>query len=321
MSSVETNSAGWRDVLLTAVPPVAWGTTYVVTETWLPPDRPLFAATVRALPVGLLLLAVRRQLPRGAWWWRSLLLGTCNIGLFFALLFLGAYHLPGGLASTVTATSPLVVMALAWPVLGERPAAVRVVAGVVGVLGVGLLVLRSPDGVTPVGLLGAGGAVLASAAGFVLVKRWELPTDLLTLTSWQLVAGGLVLLPVALVVEGPPPALSGSALGAFAWLGLVGTGLAYVLWFRGLRRMPAGSVALIGLVNPVVATALGVVVAGETFGAVQALGMTLCLGGVVAGQLGGRAGRRRSRAQAGVRVTCAAPTSASRPSSASASAM
>jgi probable blue pigment (indigoidine) exporter len=309
---MEINSAGWRDVLLTAVAPVAWGTTYVVTETWLPPDRPLLAATVRALPVGLLLLAVRRRLPRG----------TCNIGLFFALLFLGAYHLPGGLASTVTATSPLVVMALAWPVLGERPAAVRVAAGAVGVLGVGLLVLRSPDGVTAVGLLGAGGAVLASAAGFVLVKRWELPADLLTVTSWQLVAGGLVLLPVALVVEGPPPALSGPALGAFAWLGLVGTGLAYVLWFRGLRRMPAGSVALIGLVNPVVATALGVLVAGETFGPVQALGMALCLGGVVAGQLGGRPGGRRSRPQAEVRVaTCPAPTSASSPSSASASAM
>ena len=79
----------------------------------------------------------------------------------------------------------------------------------------------------------------------------------------------------------------------------------------GRRQARPGSVALIGLVNPVVATALGVVLAGETFGAVQAL----CLGGVVAG----RPGRRW--AQAEVRVTCPVPTSASRPSSASASAM
>ncbi len=51
-----------------------------MTETYLPPDRPLFGATVRALPFGLLMLALRRQLPQGIWWWRSLVLGTLNIG-------------------------------------------------------------------------------------------------------------------------------------------------------------------------------------------------------------------------------------------------
>lgn len=290
---MESISGRVLTVLLTAVPPVVWGTTYVVTESLLPEDRPLFSATVRALPVGLLLLLWRRRLPHGDWWWRSIVLGVANIGLFFPLLFLGAYHLPGGLASTLTATSPLVVMALAWLALGERPPAIRVVAALVGVVGVGLLVLRSPDGVTTLGLIGAGGAVLASSVGFVLIKRWESPSDLLTLTSWQLVAGGLLLVPVSLVVEGAPPALDLAAVAGYAWLGLVGTGLAYVLWFRGLRRMPAGSVALIGLVNPVVGTTLGVLVAAETFGSTQALGMALCLGGVVGGQL---VGRRRSAA-------------------------
>ncbi len=105
MSSMETISR--RALLVTAVAPIAWGTTYLVTAELLPPDRPLFASVVRALPAGLLLLAFRRRLPHGVWWWRAVALGLCNIGLFFPLLFLAAYELPGGLASTLQATSPL----------------------------------------------------------------------------------------------------------------------------------------------------------------------------------------------------------------------
>ena len=116
------------------------------------------------------------------------------------------------------------------------------------------------------------------------VKRWPAPVDMLTLVSWQLVAGGLLLLPIGLLVEGAPPAVDGPALLGFGWLAVVGTGVAYYCWFRGLAQMPAGAVSLVGLLNPVVGTALGIVVAGELFGWAQALGMLLVLGGVVAGQ-------------------------------------
>jgi len=273
-----------RTLLVTAIAPIAWGTTYIVTETFLPPDRPLFAAAARALPAGLVLLAFRRQLPHGDWWWKAVLLGLCNIGLFMPLLFLAAYELPGGLAATLQCLSPLAVMAIALPVLGERPGVRRVVAGLVGVVGVGLLVLRAGGELSILGLVGAIGSVLVSAVGFVLVKRWPSPTDMLTTVSWQLVAGGLALVPVALLVEGRPPSLTAANLGGLLWLSTAGTALAYVCWFRGLARMPAGAVALVGLVNPVVGTLLGVVFAGELFGWTQALGMVLVLGGVVAGQ-------------------------------------
>ena len=187
--------------------PIAWGSTYIVTEQFLPPDRPLFAATVRALPVGLVLLAFRRRLPHGDWWWKAIVLGLCNIGMFFPLIFLAAYHLPGGLAATLQASSPLAVMAIAWLVIGERAGVVRVAAALVGLVGVTLLVLRNPGHVDTLGLVGAFGSVLVSALGFVLIKRWKAPVDLLTLVSWQLVVGGLALLPVALIVEGAPPAI------------------------------------------------------------------------------------------------------------------
>ncbi|GAA5141437.1 EamA family transporter [Nocardioides marinquilinus] len=281
-----------RAGLVTAVAPLAWGTTYLVTEQLLPPDRPLFAALMRALPAGLLLLAVTRTLPRGSWWWKAVVLGVLNIGVFFPLVFLAAYGLPGGLAATVQAASPLVVMALAWPLIRERPTAVRVVSALVGLLGVGLLVLGSRDGVTALGLVGAFGSVAVSALGFVLVKRWAPPVGMLTLVSWQLVVGGLVLLPVALLVEGAPPAIDAPAAAGFLWIGVVGTIVAYYCWFHGLSRLPAGAVSLVGLLNPVTGTVLGVAFAAEAFGLTQALGMALVLGGVLAGQRRSRRSRR-----------------------------
>jgi probable blue pigment (indigoidine) exporter len=96
-----------RDVLLTALAPIIWGTTYFVTTQFLPPNRPLFVSVIRAAPIGLLMLAGFRELPKGAWVWRASLLGTLNIGLFFALLFTAAYRLPGGVVATLMAIQPL----------------------------------------------------------------------------------------------------------------------------------------------------------------------------------------------------------------------
>ncbi|MFC6287315.1 EamA family transporter [Nocardioides sp. GCM10027113] len=281
MSSMENN---WRVPLIAAIAPIAWGSGYYVTAHFLPPDRPLFAAAVRALPVGLLLLAWTRQLPRGVWWWRAGLLGTLNVGLFFPLIFLAGYRLPGGLAATMTATAPIMVALVAWALIAERPRAVSLAAAVVGAGGVALLVLKGGVSPDPVGVAAALGAVTLSSFGFVLVKRWHPPVGMLTFAAWQLVAGGIVLVPVAVLVEGAPPALDARAVGGFLYMGLVATGLAYVAWFTGLRRMPAGAVALIGLLNPVAGVVIGVLLAGEVFGPVQALGMLLVLGGVLAGQ-------------------------------------
>ena len=136
--------------------------------------------------------------------------------------------------------------------------------------------------------------------GFVLVKRWSPPDDVLVTTSWQLVAGGLLLLPVAAVVEGAPPALDGSALAALLYLGLVGSALGYVLWFRGLTRMDAGAVAVVGLVNPVVGTALGVLLLAEPFGPVHLAAVAVTLGSVLVAQAPVR--RRLSGILAGARV-------------------
>ena len=283
---MERKSPTTGTIALTAIPAMVWGSTYAVTQLWLPADRPFFAAAARVLPAGLILLLWVRRLPRGRWWGRSLLLGALNHGLFFGLLYVAAFRLPSGLGSTITALSPLVVMGMAFLVIGERQPRVTLGAALVGVAGVVTLVSHGDRSGTVdlLGVAAAVGAVVSSALGFALVKRWSPPEDVLVTTSWQLVAGGLLLVPVAAVAEGAPPALDLSAVLALAYLGLVGSALGYVLWFRGLTRMDAGAVAVVGLVNPVVGTALGVLLLSEPFGPVHLVAVVVTLGSVLAAQ-------------------------------------
>lgn len=276
-----------RQVLLltTAVAPAVWATTYLVTSEMLPPGRPFLAGAVRALPAGLLLVAITRQLPRGVWWWRSLVLGALNIGGFFALLFVAAYRLPGGVASAVGALQPLLVALLAVVVLGQRLTARTVVAATMGVAGVSLLVLRSKTGLDTVGVLAALGAAVSMSVGVILTKRWVSPASLLATTGWQLTAGGLLLVPVALATEGLPSHVTGENLAGYAYLALVGSVLGYTLWFRGLRALPPTDVTFLGLLNPVVAAGLGWLVLGQTLTPLQALGGTVVLASLLVAQL------------------------------------
>src|SRR5262249_28451418 len=105
-----------------------------------------------------------------------------------------------------------------------------------------------------------------------------------TLTAWQLTAGGLLLVPVALLVEGPPPALDGRAVGGYLYLGVVGTATAYWLWFRGISRLPATSVSFLALLSPPSAAIIGWAARGQALAPLQLVGMALALGGTLAGQ-------------------------------------
>lgn len=270
---------------MTALTPMIWGTTYLVTSEFLPPDRPLLAAVIRALPAGLLLTALTRQLPRGDWWWRSLVLGTLNIGAFFALLFVAAYRLPGGVAATVGAIQPLLVACLSAGLLGERLRTRTVVAGAAGVAGVSLLVLRADARLDTLGVVAALGGAAVMATGVVLAKRWRSPASLLATTGWQLSAGGAVLVPFLLVFEGLPSGVTVANVAGYAYLSLIGAALAYTLWFRGIRAMSATNVAFLSLLSPLVATVLGWVVLGQSLTVAQVAGVVLVLGAVVAPQV------------------------------------
>jgi probable blue pigment (indigoidine) exporter len=293
MPSMEANA---RWVAVTAIAPVAWGANYFVTHQFLPADRPLYGAALRALPAGLILLALRRQRPRGAWWWRSVVLGLLNMSVFFVLVYVASQLLPTSVASTVMAMSSLAMMAIAWPLVSERPRPTHLAGAVVGLGGVCLMLLTGATAVSVPGVLASAAAMLVSSFGHILTKRWGAEVDVLAATSWQLVAGGLFLLPVAAVVEGRPPALPAPTLLAFGYVAVVATAVAFAAWFTGLRHLPAGTVGLIGLLNPVTGVLLGTVVGGEVLTVQQQCGLVLVLAGVVLGRPTRAGGRAVSRA-------------------------
>lgn len=273
-----------HDTLLTALAPLAWGSTYIVTSTLLPPDMPLTAAVLRVLPVGVLMVLWHRHLPTGFWAWRMLLLGALNIGIFQAALFFAAYRLPGGVAATLGAIQPLLVAVFAWPLLGQKPSLRVVLAGVVGLIGVALLVLTPAAQLDAMGVIVALAGAVCMALGMTLSRRWLAPVPMVVFTSWQLVIGGTLLLPLAVWLEPPLPDLTALQVAAYGYLGLIGAGLAYFLWFRGLSRLPASAVASLGLLSPVSATLLGWLLAGQALTAGQGGGAVLVLGAVWLGQ-------------------------------------
>lgn len=119
------------DLFLTALAPAIWGSTYIVTSQFLPPDRPFIAALLRVLPAGIALLIWSRRFPLRAEWWKLIVTGILNIGAFQALLFIAAYRLPGGLAAVIGAIQPLLVMLLA----GASIVSDRLAGGALGIDG------------------------------------------------------------------------------------------------------------------------------------------------------------------------------------------
>lgn len=276
-----------RLALLTAIAPLLWGTTYIVTSEFLPPDRPLLVGALRALPAGLLLLAIGRTLPRGIWWWRAAILGMLNFGIFFAMLFFAAYRLPGGIAATVGSVQPFLVALLAWPLLAERPNGAILSGAFAGMVGVGLIALNPAAQLDALGLGAALAGAVASASGQILSRRWQKPVGLVPFTAWQLVFGGLFLLGLALLIEGPPPALSTPNLLGFGYLSFISTGLGYLFWFRGVLRLPTVSTAILILLSPCTAVILGWVILGQTLTALQLVGIGVILGSIALVQFAG----------------------------------
>lgn len=274
----------WRDVILTALAPAIWGSTYIVTSEILPPDRPFTAALIRVLPAGLLLLLFTRRIPQRRDVWRLVVLSALNIGVFQALLFVAAYRLPGGLAAVLGAIQPLLVMVLAWAVDRHAPAQITLWSAVAGVIGMAVLLLSPQTIFEPIGVIAALLGAACMATGVWLTRRWQVDLPVLSLTGWQLVIGGLMLAPVAWLADAPLPALTLPQWFAYAYLSLAGALLAYALWFRGITRLPGVAVASLGLLSPLAAVALGWIVLSQSMTGTAFIGLIVVLASVFAVQ-------------------------------------
>ena len=126
------------------------------------------------------------------------------------------------------------------------------------------------------------------AAGTVLTRKWQPPVSPLTFTAWQLTAGGVLLIPVALILEPSFPVPTLQNLAGLAWLGLIGAALTYYLWFRGIARLGPATVTSFGFLSPTSAVLLGWIILGEQLSPTQIAGVVIVLASIWLGQRAAR---------------------------------
>jgi drug/metabolite transporter (DMT)-like permease len=250
---------------------VIWGSTYLGIELAGETIPPVFAAGLRFLLAGGLmsgwvLLRHGRARFRVAW---AALASALFVGVLLlganAMLFVAERHVPIGLASLLIASVPLWIVLLR-SLTGDRPRRVALASVATGFAGIAVLV--RPEGGTGVGsiLLVLGSAAIWATGSF-LSSRLPLPADAFVATAIEMVAGGIVLLPLGVALAGDeslsPGAWSSRSLLGFLYLVLIGSlvGFTAYVWLLGNVRI--GTVATYAYVNPVVAILLGVAVLDE----------------------------------------------------------
>ena len=292
--ATDRHTGGWG--YLAALTPIIFGTTYLLTTEFLPPNRPLLAGLMRSLPTGLVLIIGSRIPPR-RWMARFFVLSVLYASGLFPLLFIAAYRLPGGVAAVINSLSPLLVVMISVPLLSTRIRGIQIIAGIMGTVGVALLVLRSDARLDVVGLIAMAGAAVMFSVATVLTKRWGQPEGMTSIgvTGWTFLLAGLTLLPATLLIEGLPDQLTARNIGGLIYLVLISGILAYALWFWGLQRLSASAVTFLTLLNPVTAAVLGWLGLDQRLNAWQLLGAVIILISVVLGQPGAFEWRRSRR--------------------------
>ena len=172
------------------------------------------------------------------------------------------------------------VILLARALLGSPVRGLAVLAALAGIGGVALLVLGPKAALDPVGVAAGLFSAASMALGTVLSRRWQPPVSALTFTSWQLTAGGVLLLPVALLAEPALPPVTALNVLGIAYLGLIGAALTYVIWFRGIARLEPAVVSSLGFLSPVTAVLLGWALLDQRLSAAQMAGMVIVVGSV-----------------------------------------
>ncbi|MCB2385550.1 DMT family transporter [Thalassolituus alkanivorans] len=262
--------------LMAVAAPLLWGTTYAVTQAFLAGVDPFWLATLRIVVPGVMMVWL---VPLAVWrrhWLNIVVLSALNIGIFTVLLFGAIQRLPGGMAATLTASMPLQLLLLR-ALQGRLPAPLQLLAAVGGMAGVGLLVWQAPAEPDWTGVALALAAAFCMALGVLLMPVLGRGIKPLVLASAQLFSAGVVLLLLMLLWGRPFPALDTQGVLALVWLGPVGMGLGYYLWFRAITLIAVDKLAFMGLINPVVAVLAGVLVMGELMNISQAFAIALVL--------------------------------------------
>lgn len=253
-----------------------WGSTWLFIKLGLADLPPLTFAGIRFLFASLILILV--ILMRGVRWPRQrrdwlviAIVGLLQFTLNYGLVFWGEQRISSGLAAVLQSTFPAFGLVIAHFYLPNEPITARKVVGVLlGFTGVAIIFSQQLSISGKSALLGSIALVLSAVCGSygnVLVKAYGTQIDPFVLAAGQMVCGFPPLLTLGIATEGNPFRLhwTGSAILALAYLVVVGSVMAFTLFYWLVRHMDVLNTMLISLVTPVVAVALGMIVLHEQF--------------------------------------------------------
>jgi drug/metabolite transporter (DMT)-like permease len=283
---VNDNRIDARDWSLLAVLSVLWGGSFFFNGVVLRELPPLTVVLLRVALAAMILLPVLRayriRFPVGLSGWKPFFaIALLNNVLPFSLIVIGQTYIPSGLASILNATTPLFTVVVMAAAGDEKLHARRVVGVVTGLVGVIILHGQDVYGQDPGFQSGEGvGILLCLAAAFsyglsALYARRKLSNSPpLATATFQLLASALMMTIVAAVAERPWQL---PMPGVTTWLAMIGlsalsTALAYIVFFRVLRRSGSTNVMLVTLLIPVTAILLGYLVLGESISLREIIG-------------------------------------------------
>jgi len=253
-----------------------WGSTWLFIKIGLADLPPFTFAGIRFVIAALILVALAAM--RGAPWPRTrkawsliAIVGLLQFTLNYGLVFWGEQHIPSGLAAVLQAMFPAFGMVIAHFYLPQERLTIAKVAGVLlGIFGVAVVFSDQLSIGGTMALLGSIALVLSAffgSYGNVLVKTYGSEVDPMVLAAGQMIFGLVPLLAIGIITEGNPLKLHWTtwAVISLMYLVIVGSVIAFALYYWLLRNMQVTKTMLIALVTPVAAVLLGMVVLHEEF--------------------------------------------------------
>ena len=268
---------------------IAWGSSFSVVKIGLEDAPPVLFVGGRTLVAGVLMTAVA-----SAWGgalnfrrdWRVFgFLAVFNVALFVGFQTFALLYLPSGTAAVLIYLQPILVGIFAWLFLGESLTPTKVFglllgfAGIVAVSSAGLL--GAPGDVTPVGVACGVASALFWALGTVGFKKYEARVSTLWAVAVPFLAGGVALSALGFLLESPSDiSWTGPLISSVLYSALVGTGLAWLLFFGLVRAGEASRVASYIFVVPLAAVVIGAVLLDEGLGPPLIVGAALVVSGI-----------------------------------------
>jgi drug/metabolite transporter (DMT)-like permease len=254
-----------------------WGSTWLFIKVGLADLPPLTFAGIRfVIAFAILFTLIRlRRIPiprRRAEWSLLAITGILSFGFNYGLIFWGEQYISSGLAALLQATIPAFGLVFAhFHLPGERLSWARIGGVVLGIFGVGVVFSNQLAVAGRLALAGCVAVLLSSivvAYSNVLVKAYGTNLNPAVLAAGQMLFGLLLLFAVGIPMEGNPFRLHWTpmALTALLYLAIVGSVIAFLLYYWLVLNMDVTKSMLIALVTPVVAVLLGMIVLNEEIG-------------------------------------------------------